>query len=496
MNALSLENVDISFSGVPILKKVNFDLQEGEVHGIAGKNGAGKSTLMKILTGINQIDQGSITVFGKQFQKFSPEISLQEGVAMVYQDLSLVPSLNVSQNIFLSHHPFQKFGLLNDSRAEKESLELLDLLGVNSISPKTLVQHLSVGQAQLVEIAKALANRPKVLILDEPTASLSNMEIQQLFHSINILKQRQISIIYITHYLEDIIKICDRVTILRDGSKIKTVATNETSIQEIVEDMLGNEEDLHQNNWRDQKTDLSKKPVLLELKNISNEHVSDINLKLHQGEIIGLAGLLGSGRTEILQLIYGLDRPHQGELLIENKPVSISHPKDALKHGISLLPEERRTQGLVLDFNIEHNLLLPILKTICQYFLLNAKKGRDLVDYYISYLKVKTTGRKQVIKYLSGGNQQKVVIGKCLAAQSKILLLDDPTFGIDIMSKIEIMKIVKEYATKGHGVIFISSEFKEIANFCDRTYLVKKGQIVKELDNTHLTEEKLLQEVQ
>ncbi len=496
MNALRLQDVSIGFGGVPVLKNIYFSLESGEVHGVAGKNGAGKSTLMKIITGINQVDTGSISLFGQKLEKFSPEIAIKKGVAMVYQDLSLVSSLTVTQNIFLSHHPFQKFGILNDKKADQEAIRLLEMLGVSSIDPKAKVESLSVGQSQLVEIAKALASQPKILILDEPTASLSSMEIEQLFQSIHALKQKQISIVYITHYLEDILKICDKVTVLRDGVNIFTNEVKETSIKEIVDGMLGEQENLQQKNWNNQETSHTNQKILLELKEVSNQSISQVNLKVHAGEIIGLAGLLGSGRTEILELIYGLESPQSGQILLEDQSIAVASPNQALNYGISLLPEERRTQGLVLDFSIEHNLILPILRRLKKLLLLDAKKSKDLVDYYIDYLKVKTTGRNQVIRFLSGGNQQKVVMGKCLASKSKILLLDDPTFGIDIMSKIEIMKIVKEYALKGHGVIFVSSEFKEIAEFCDRTYIVKKGKIVKEMSNSSLTEEKILREVQ
>jgi len=494
--AIKIENLNISFNNVSVLKNANFSLEEGEIHALAGKNGAGKSTLMKAITGINPSGKHCIKVFGKSFDKYTTKEALESKIAMVYQDLSLVKTMSISQNIFLNNYSFNKFGIINDDLANEKSKELLSSLGMIDIDVNTLVSDISVGEAQLVEIAKALANEPKILILDEPTASLTSGEVTNLFEAVKMLQVKGISIVYITHYLDDIMSLCDGVSVLRDGKIISSCKTEETSIDQMITDMLG-EDNLSERKWRDKKRLIDKSETpLLELKDISTSYINNINLKLYKGEIVGLAGLLGSGRTEILDLIYGLTKKDTGELLIEGNTVAINSVQDAIKNKISMSPEERRTQGLVLEFSIKHNLVMPILDKISNMFMINLKNEKKISDYYIPYLNIKCNGAEQAAKYLSGGNQQKIVIGKCLASKSNILLLNDPTFGIDIQSKLQIMNIIKEYVKEGNCVIFVSSEFKEIADFCDRTYIVKKRQIVKELVNDGLTEEKLLQEVQ
>ena len=494
--AIDIENLNISFNNVSVLKNVNFSLREGEIHALAGKNGAGKSTLMKAITGINPSDKHCIKIFGKSFDKYTTAEALESKIAMVYQDLSLVKTMSISQNIFLNNNSFSKYGILNDALGNEKAKELLLSLGIDNIDVNTLVSDISVGEAQLVEIAKSLANEPKILILDEPTASLTSAEVSKLFESIKLLQAKGMSIVYITHYLDDIMSLCNAVSVLRDGEIISSCKTVDTSIEEIISGMLG-EDNLSTRNWRNNKEVIDKSEMpLLELKDISSSYVNNINLKVYKGEIVGLAGLLGSGRTEILDLIYGLTNKDSGDVIIKGKKVTINSVQDAIKNKISMSPEERRTQGLVLDFSIKHNLVMPILNEVSKMFMINSKKEKRIASHNISYLKIKCNGEEQAVKYLSGGNQQKVVIGKCLASKSNILLLNDPTFGIDIHSKLQIMNIIKEYVKEGNCVIFVSSEFKEIADFCDRTYIVKKREIVKELNNDGLSEEKLLQEVQ
>ena len=441
VSALDVADLNISFNGVQILHNANFRLERGEIHGVAGKNGAGKSTLMKIFTGVYHADSGRIAVFGETMPKYSSQAAMRAGIAMVYQDLSLIDTLTVAQNIFLSCHPYHKYGLLDDKAAEQEAAALLSGLGVDSIDPLDRVEILSIGQRQLVEIAKALAGKPKILILDEPTASLADAEVEVLFRSLRALAHQAISIVYITHYLEDIIEICDRVTILRDGRTVTTTDISQVSIKDMVEAMLGPEERLQGQIWK--RHVLSEEPPvpLVELRDVTAARIHGINLKLYPGEIVGLAGLLGSGRTEILRLLYGLDKIEAGQLLINGEVMRLKSTREAISRGISLLPEERRNQGLVLDFSIERNLLLSIVRRIRAFLLLDDRKGASLTDKFISYLQIKAVDRTQKVRFLSGGNQQKVVIGKCLAAESKILLLDDPTFGVDIHSKAEIMKI-------------------------------------------------------
>ena len=537
--AFSLEHISIGFDGIPVLRDVDFSLRCGEIHAIAGKNGAGKSTLMKILIGVYKPDRGKITIFGRQMEQGQASSALQQGVAMVYQDLSLIPSMSVTQNIFLKSHPFRfgsgaastaaqalgvsensedgqikplsktlkppkkPWGLLCDSKARDAVREIFALMGgMDFISPDAPVSALSTGEAQLVEIAKALAGKPRIVVLDEPTAALSDIETAQLFATMQTLKKQGISMIYISHYLEDVMRICDRITVLRDGRAVLSRRTSETSITEIIAHMLepgsATERPKHQNIQRQQvqrrKEQSGGGQALLTMSEARSERVGPITLKAYPREIIGLAGLLGSGRSEIFRLLFGLDKLRSGEICIQGQQVALPGPKAAMEHGISLVPEERRSQGLVLDFPLVHNISLSILKKLRQNFLLNRKREHSLANQARVDLQIKAQSILQAVRYLSGGNQQKVVFGKCLLAQPRILLLDDPTFGVDVHAKSEIMKIIAEFAASGNTVLLSSSELGELASFCCRIYIVKKRQIAEEIHSAD--EATLLRKVQ
>lgn len=491
-------DVSIGFNGVPVLQNFDFNLMEGEIHALTGMNGAGKSTFMKIISGVYTKDSGEIEILGYPIEEFfrSSDRNIQSRVRMVYQDLSLIPSLTVSENIFLRENPYRRGGiLLDDAKAFRETRRLLDFIGVSSgIEPDALIQNLSAGQQQLVEIAKALSSDPSILILDEPTASLSNPEIDVLFKVIRRLQEKNISMIYITHYLEDILRLCNRITVLRDGLHIFTKKTKETDLPEIIKGMTGEDSgdkitapplDLH----------YSESKPLLKAENISTPKVKNITLKIYPGEIIGLAGLLGSGRTELLQTIFGLEPAQEGSLFVNNLPVKIDSPQKAISEGIILLPEDRRKQGLILNFSLKQNLILPILEKLKGFFFLKKEKTELLTQDYVKGLKIKTTGILQQVRYLSGGNQQKVVMGKCLASKASLFLLDDPTFGVDIKAKKEIMKTIGGLAKQGKSILFVSSEIHEIASFCHRIYVMKKGEIVEEITEP-VNEKQLLQRIQ
>jgi ribose transport system ATP-binding protein len=497
-NAIDAVGLNISFDGVNVLTDVDFFLKTGEVHAVIGQNGAGKSTLMKILNGFYQKDSGEFTVLGKPGDFPTTRAAQEAGVAMVYQDFSLIPTLSVADNIFLVKPPGKRKLFINNQFSIDEAKGILEMIGLgNNFDPRDLVEEISIGQQQLVEIAKALALDSKILILDEPTASLSNTEIKVLFKVIRTLKQKGISIVYITHYLKDIFQVCDTVTVLRDGKSVFCKSVSETSVKQLVNEMLGKRIDQKQN-WKQSQYSAvgDAPPPLLELRDVTTEHISNISLKIHSGEIIGLAGLLGSGRTEILRAIYGLDKILSGQFHCDNQTILIRSPAEAIAKGISLVPEDRRIQGLILDFSVEDNILLPVLKKIKQTFLLNWRHGKKIVSYFLKHLNVKASGGEQIVRFLSGGNQQKIVIAKCLSNNPKIVLLDDPTFGIDQYSKYEIMDIVKKYVLKGNCAVFVSSEYSEIANFCDRIYVVKKGHITNCIQKNNVTEDDLLQIVQ
>ncbi|OEF25732.1 sugar ABC transporter ATP-binding protein [Vibrio rumoiensis] len=490
--AIEVRKIKKGFDGNPVLKDVNFTLKAGEVHALVGQNGAGKSTLVKLINGYHQRDGGDIKVFGKASRFASPKQAQLEGISMVYQDLSLIPSLSVADNIFLTEQS-KKSALISNRERVKRAKPFLDMLDVD-ISPSQKVETLSVGEQQFIEIAKALAMNAKVLVLDEPTASLSNNEINDLFKVITTLKEKGISIIYITHYLSDIMRICDAVTVLRDGYTVLETQTKNTTIDELVEAMLGNKTSTNLT-WERQALANEQVP-LLELQNVSTAELDNVSLTVMPGQVVGLAGLLGSGRTEILEAIYGLTPLTKGKLLVNGKEVKISSPRHAIETGINMVPEDRRSQGLVLDFSVEDNVLMASFDRISRSMVLDKSKGQLIVENAIKKLGVKTTGASQSVRFLSGGNQQKVVIGKCLSTDAKILLLDDPTFGIDINAKYEIMKIVNQYVAQGNGVIFVSSEYAEVGSFCDVIYVVNKGRIVNHYSGQRMTEDQLLAAVQ
>ena len=491
--AIAASNINLSFDGVQVLQDVEFHVDPGEVHAVAGTNGAGKSSLMKILNGVYTRDSGDISVFGRSVDYSGAEGALKSGIAMVFQDLSLIPSLTVAENIVLHSHPFRIGPFIDDKKGAARTTELLELVGVETrIGPSDRVEELSAGERQVVEIAKALAHDPRILILDEPTASLSTSEIEMLFQVIAALKSRGIAVIYITHYLGDIFRVCDSLTLLRDGRVVFRKATDEIGMQELVDAM----------------TDGGAGPVLtarrgidrsgvplLEVESLSTDHIDAVSLAVHPGEIVGVAGLLGSGRTELLRALFGIDRIRGGEIRVNGAPVEIDSASAAIDRGIAMVPENRREQGLVLDFPVSQTLVLPIIDRLKRGLVVDEERTEELTARYIDMLKVKTTGPDQIVRFLSGGNQQKIVVAKCLAGESRILLLDDPTFGVDVHAKQEIMRIIDAFAAEGKGVLFVSSEFAEVASFCHSVYIMKKGRAAEFLSG-ELTEDELLLKVQ
>ena len=491
--AIEANGITIGFNGVEVLHNIDFKVEKGEVHSLVGTNGAGKSTLVKILNGVYKKEKGTIKIFGEETDYSTPEAALSKGIAMVFQDLSLIPTMSVSQNIFLKNHPYRKGPLINDKLNDKQTHLLLSQIGAEEeIDPSTLISEMSVGHQQLVEIAKALASNPHILILDEPTASLSTTEIDRLFHVIRRLQKKGITIIYITHYLQDVFKISDGVTLIRDGNVAFSKTTKEITLKELVNAMTNNAGELVP--WNRERAKREGRP-LFETKNITTQHISNVSLSLYPGEIVGIAGLLGSGRTELLRALFGIDKIHSGNIYIDGKEIHLSSSSDAIGYGLALVPENRREQGLVLDYSVSENVVLSIFSRIKKFLFIDEKKKSSLTHRYIKQFGVKTQGPEQIIRYLSGGNQQKIVVAKCLASNSRILLLDDPTFGVDLQAKREIMKIIHEYAAKGNGVIMVSSEFNEIADFCDSIYIMKRKEL-SELITDRVDEDTLLYKVQ
>ncbi|HVP20156.1 MAG TPA: sugar ABC transporter ATP-binding protein [Spirochaetia bacterium] len=495
---LEARNISKSFNGVPVLSGVDFRLGRGEVHAIVGQNGAGKSTLMKIINGVYTRDGGEILVEGKACRYESALDAQKAGIGMVYQDFSLVPTMTVSQNVFLAAGRSLQRGPFLDDRAMRErTMSLLADIGVDvEINPNTLVGDLSVGSRQIVEIAKARALDSRILILDEPTASLSSAEMASLFAVIQRLKARGISIVYITHYLRDIFRICDSVTVLRDGKVALSSPISDTDMGNVISAMIGKAAETG-GTAALRPVDRTGQP-LLEASHMSTRRIRDISFSLWPGEVLGLAGLLGSGRTELLRALYGLDPLTAGTIRMRGRVMTLRSTADAKRAGFALVPEDRRSQGLIMDFSIRENIVLSILRRLRPAIFLNDAKGLATARAYVEEFSIKADSVEQAVKFLSGGNQQKVVIAKNAADEPAVLLLDDPTFGIDIKSKRDIMNIVRAFVDRGNAAIFVSSELEEIGSFCDRTLVIRRGEVTSSISNrdASVSEETLLHLVQ
>lgn len=490
--AVKMRGIVKGFNGNPVLHGVDFDLRPGEVHALMGGNGAGKSTLMKILQGVYTADAGEIWVNGRPVVIRSPQDAKNAGIGMVFQEFSLIPTLTVAQNIFLAHEPHGVLGLLNDREAEQQARALFNEMNVN-IDPRARVSQLSTGYWQLTEIAKALSQKVQVLILDEPTAALAASETLALFNLIRTLKARGISMIYISHRMEEIFQIADRITVMRDGQRVATAATAELTMPQLVELIVGRQ--MEQSFvWEERPVDRSGTP-LLEVRHLNaGPRVQDVSFQLHAGEILGLAGLMGSGRTELMRALFGIDRIQSGEIVVRGQKVTINSPEDALEARICLVPEDRRAQGLVLNHTVKDNLLLPLLNRVQRNGLIDDREGDRLVESYVESLQIKTDSIRKVIRLLSGGNQQKVVIAKWLASQPDILLMDEPTAGVDIGAKTEIRDVIRRLADEGKGVVIVSSEFTELLALADRVLVIRGGTITQEIDRRKIENEESLEQ--
>jgi len=478
---LEVRGISKTFPGVNALSKVDFDLNSGEIHAIVGENGAGKSTLMKILGGVEIEDEGDIYLNGKHVILNSSYESRKYGISVVYQELSLFPNMTVAENIYPARQPVNKFNLINHRLLEEKSRELLSLLDVN-ISTRKLVGDLLAGEKQQIEIVKAISMDSKVLILDEPTSSLSMNEIKKLFNLLLKLKSNKVGIIYISHHLNEIFEICDRVTILRDGKKIITKDIGETNEKELATLMLGRE--MSEYSEGVSKSALRNK-VVLELKNFSKKNnFKNINFKLYKGEILGFFGLIGSGRTELARALFGIDPFDSGEIFLNDKPVKLDNPEKAIKQSIGFVTDDRKNIGLFLSMSIKDNIVAPSLyKYTNRIGLINDSKIKATAEEYIKKLKISTPSADRDVIYLSGGNQQKVLMGQWLSTNSNILIVDEPTRGIDVGTKAEIHNLLEVLANSGVSIILISSEIPEILKISDRIAVMHKGNLINVFDN-------------
>ncbi|GIV64874.1 MAG: monosaccharide-transporting ATPase [Bellilinea sp.] len=492
-----MNKITKAFNNITVLNNVDFELQEGEIHALLGENGAGKSTLMKILRGVYQPDSGQIIIQGKSYDKFNtPNEARAAGIGMVFQEFSLIPTLTVAQNIFLTREIKNKAGLIDDKECEKRAKAFFDELEVE-IDPRMVVSALSTGYRQLTEITAALSQEARILIFDEPTASLTQTETLSLFRLMRRLKEKGISMIYISHRMEEIFKIADRVTVLRDGRKIITEKISNLTIADVIEHILGRKAEAIDS--RAVTSSVRKDKVLLEVDNLKCiRGVHNVSFKLYSGEVLGIAGLMGSGRTELVQAIFGINPLKSGEIRVNGKQILPKSPEDSMKSGIALIPEDRRVQGLILNHNIKENFILPMVqlnRLSKGKLFVDYRRGASLAELFVKNLRIRTDSIDKIVKFLSGGNQQKVVIAKWLSTDPEILLMDEPTAGVDIGTKGEIIDMIRELAKQGKGIIFISSELQELLAVCDRVIVIKNGFIDRELDRREISGEERLHQI-
>ncbi len=484
---LEMKNIRKTFPGVVALNNIDFQLKAGEVHGMLGENGAGKSTLINVLGGIHKPDKGEILINGKGTSIARVADAQKSGIAIIHQELVLAPYMTVAENVFLGREIKDKFKLVNKKAMERATESILEIVGL-TLPSSTPVRRLSVAQQQMVEIAKALSLNADILVMDEPTSSLTEIEVNHLFKIIKNLKKKNVGIIYISHKIKELFEITDRITVIRDGSYIGTVNTAETNMDTLVHMMVGRKLTNYYT-----RTKHSNGEVLLELKDINRKGVlHEINFHAKAGEIVGFAGLVGSGRSELFKSVLGIDPMDSGTVLIEGKKVGKLTPKKAQEKGLVLIPENRKQEGLVLIQSIAFNLTITVLDKFIKGIYVNKKIKREIVNRHIGDLNIKTPGAYQKVGNLSGGNQQKVVIGKWLAAEPKILILDEPTRGVDVGAKAEIYKIIDDLAGKGIAIIIISSEMPELINMCDRMVVMNQGSIVGELEMKEFSQESIM----
>jgi ribose transport system ATP-binding protein len=487
---LELEGITKTFPGVLALDQCRFELRSGEVHALVGENGAGKSTLMKVVAGIYKKDAGKIFFKGQEVEISNPATAQHLGISMIHQELNLMPHLTVAQNIFIGREPRRKIKfMLDDKEINRKAEELFNMMHLK-MDPRTKVADLTVATQQMVEIAKALSFNSEVLIMDEPTAALTETEIDELFRIIRDLRDKGVGVVHISHRLEELKQISDRVTVMRDGRYINTVLTQEATINQIISMMVGRV--IYESS--PEIPDNPSQDVVLEIRNLNRDKIlKNINFKLMKGEILGFSGLVGAGRTEVARAIFGADRMDTGEIFVNGKKVQIKSPSDAVAHGIGYLSEDRKRYGLTLGMNLQDNLVLASLRKFLGFLgWVNDGVQQEIARHMVDVLTIKTPSMQQKVKFLSGGNQQKVVIGKWLIADTNILIFDEPTRGIDVGAKGEIYKLLNDLIQQGKSIIMISSELPEILRMSHRIIVMCEGRITGELSAAEATQEEIM----
>ncbi len=482
---LSMKHIRKEYPGVLALDNVNLDFAQGEIHAICGENGAGKSTLMKIVSGAIAPTSGSIEINDKTFSQMTPERSMENGISIIYQEFYLVPHMTVAENVFLGNE-YRKGKFVDRDRMEREAKQVFSQLGIE-IDPQKPVAELSVAYQQLVEIAKSISKKSKILIMDEPSAPLTEHEVKIMLDLVLKLKQSGVTIIYISHRLDEVFQISDRISVLRDGQYITTLQTKETNLEELINYMVGRSLNEVYPHREKQYGD-----VMLDVRNVSGNGVKDASFVVRKGEILGFGGLVGAKRTELMQLIFGKCPLEHGEIYFHGKKLKGNSPEESIRVGIGLIPEDRKKHGVLLQHTIQDNICLPILERISKFKLISAKKERDVTDRQVQKLSIKTPSILQLAKNLSGGNQQKVVLAKWLAADCDLLIFDEPTRGIDVGSRQEIYKLMNDLVQQGKSIIMVSSEMEELLGMSDRIIVLREGVICGELDEQQFSQERIL----
>ncbi|PLR76704.1 D-xylose ABC transporter ATP-binding protein [Bacillus sp. V3-13] len=486
IRTMELENISKAFQGVQALSDVSLKIHGGQIHCLVGENGAGKSTMIKILAGYYKPDQGEITIDGHQVSFSSPRDSKNHGISVIHQELLLVPHLTVAENISLGDWPKNNRKMINWKNMKKRAEDALNKLGAN-VDPEAKVSSLSTGEQQLVEIARSLSMETKVLILDEPTASLSESETQRLLQLVKNLRNKGLAILYVSHRLEEVFELADMITVFRDGKLVASAAKKEITPNNVVRLMVGRDVSLE----RTRAVKHGKK--VLEVRNLKRSGaVEDVSFDLHEGEILGLGGLVGSGRTEIFRCLFGVDPIDSGDIIINGKETQIKSAMDAINLGIGFVPEDRKTQGLVLSGSVKDNASLSILNRIKKFGWINKQREKEIVQSYKEQLRIKTPTLDTSVISLSGGNQQKVVLARWLATNPKILLLDEPTRGVDVGARAEIQSMIENLVSKGLAIIIISSDLMELLALSDRILVIREGRNVAELTGDKITKEEVL----
>jgi len=484
---LELEHIRKEYPGVVALSDVTLQLRKGEILALIGENGAGKSTLIKCCSGAVIPTSGKIKVNGKEFDRMTPQLAAENGIAIIYQEFNNVGELSAAENLFLGR-PIRN-GIMIDRKAmEEEAAKAFDQLKIK-INPKELMKNLTVGYQQMVEIAKAIQQNAKVLIMDEPSAPLTSNEVENMFKVVELLRSQGVSIIYISHRLEEIFRLSDRIEVIRDGEYVDTLITKESTVDQLISMMVGRE---MTQQYPPRENTINKDKVILEMKDVCGNGDKNINLKMYSGEVLGLGGLVGAGRTELAELLFGSKRKDSGQIIFNGKEIDPKSPREAINLGIALVPEDRKRHGVLLGTSILHNINMPIYERISKGSVINTKVEKDTAEKYRKEIQIKTPNLNQLAKNLSGGNQQKVVLAKWLAADAELIIFDEPTRGIDVGAKYEIYLLINELVRQGKSVLMISSEMEELMGMSDRIIVLAENEITGELQKEEFNADKIM----